>query len=74
VSVNVGAAAEEGLSGRFDATELRVRDASGAMLVATRPGIPFTTTELARARAMADLVRALPPAVGCDREAWVEFG
>jgi hypothetical protein len=63
---------------RIDGTTLHLRGPAGCRLVASRPGIPFTATELARARAMADLVEAWQaPAdrVGAGRRAaWVEFG
>lgn len=63
---------------RIDGTTLHLRGPAGRRLVASRPGIPFTATELARARAMADLVEACrAPADRVDavrRAAWVEFG
>ncbi|HEY3867726.1 MAG TPA: hypothetical protein VGM10_05230 [Actinocrinis sp.] len=68
---------------RIDGTTLHLRGPAGRHLVARRPGVPFTATELARARAMADLVEACQaPADRIDaaridaarRAAWVGFG
>lgn len=43
---------------RIDGTALMLHGRDGGHLVATRAGLPFTTTELSRARAMADLSHA----------------
>jgi hypothetical protein len=63
---------------RIEGTTLHLRSPDGSRLVATRSEVPFTATELARARAMADLAEAFRTAA--DRSntvrsaAWVEFG
>lgn len=42
-----------------DGTTLRLRRLDGSVVTATRPGMPFTLTELARARAMLELEAGL---------------
>lgn len=53
-------AAEPGAAAEWiDGSSLVLRRADGTMFTATRPGVPFTATELSRARALATLTRCL---------------
>jgi len=47
---------ESGRTEGIDDTLMYVRDPEAGLLVASRPSVPFTSTEYARARAMTDLV------------------
>ncbi|MFJ6215604.1 GNAT family N-acetyltransferase [Streptomyces sp. NPDC092296] len=64
----VPAQADGPAAGSADGTVLRLRDPGGGVLKLSRPHLPFTPTEYARARALVELDAVLGPRLPAHRE------